>query len=64
MKIFIEKENKTVEEPVPENCTALLAKLNILPTTVIIVKNNKVVLPDEKLSESDDVKILSVVSGG
>ena len=63
MKVYIEKTNqkknlsaKTVEE--------LLHKLGINPDTVLISKNNKIVLLDEKLSDADEVNILSVVSGG
>jgi len=63
MLVFIEKENKTVE------CNAssgkeLLAKLNINPSTVLLVKNSDVILDEEPLSETDQIKILSVISGG
>lgn len=63
MKVFIERENKTIE------CTAangieLLKQLNIPESTVLVVKNNEVVLAETELSETDDVKILSVISGG
>lgn len=64
MKIFIEKENKLLE--LKETCTGkkLLEKLNINPATVILVKNEEVVLEDELLEKNDDIKILSVISGG
>jgi sulfur carrier protein ThiS len=64
MKVFIEKENKQIV--LDKECTAkdLLVELSINPTTVILVKNNETILLDEKLSKDDEVKILSVVSGG
>ncbi len=42
----------------------LLNKLNINPETVIVTKNNELVNQEEKLDNKDNVKILSVVSGG
>jgi len=64
MKIFIEKENRLLE--LAKKCTGLdlLKELDINPATVLLVRNDEVVLPDEDLSETDDVKILTVVSGG
>jgi len=64
MNIYIEKEQKRLA--LEKACTAqeLLARLNINPDTVLVVKNDEVVLPEENLSEADDIKILSVVSGG
>lgn len=64
MKIYIEKDDKLLE--LKKNMTGLelLKELNINPNTVIIVRNNEVILSEEKLSETDDVKIISVVSGG
>jgi len=49
-----------------KNSTAkeLLIELGINATTVILVKNNETILLDEKLSKDDEVRILSVVSGG
>jgi sulfur carrier protein ThiS len=64
MEVYIEKTQSTVLYE--KACTAqeLLEHLNIIPSTVLIVKNGEVILPDEALSETDEVKLLSVVSGG
>ncbi len=63
MEIYIEKTNETVGHT---PCTAgeLLKDLGINPDTVLVAKNDEVVLLDEDLSETDKIKILSVVSGG
>lgn len=63
MKVYIEKQDKLIELEA-ENVKDLLDALKINPSTVIIVKNNEVVLLDEQLNEDDDIKILSVISGG
>jgi len=64
MKVFIESEDKQIV--LDKECTAkeLLVELDINPTTVILVKNNETILLDEELSKDDEIKILSVVSGG
>ena len=42
----------------------LLAKFKINPVNVIVVKNNELVTGDDVLDDDDEIKILSVVSGG
>jgi len=63
MKVYIEKINqykntkaKTVKE--------LLEKLKINPTTVIVTRNNELITEEQKIKDSDKIKILSVISGG
>ncbi|MBT7903456.1 MoaD/ThiS family protein [Candidatus Woesearchaeota archaeon] len=64
MKVFIEKENKNIEIDFQGTVKNLLLDLKINPETVIVVCNDELVLLDEKLSDFDSVKLLSVVSGG
>ena len=64
MEVFIERENKAVHVKGVSTGKALLKKLKITPTTVILVRENEVILAEEKLGTGDRIKILSVVSGG
>ena len=66
MKIFLEKKNKYKSLEIKEKITfkELIKKLKISCESSILVKNNKIVLEDEILCNLDEVKILSVVSGG
>ncbi|MFC1723760.1 MoaD/ThiS family protein [Nanoarchaeota archaeon] len=43
---------------------SLLSDLKINSETVLITKNQTVVTEDEILKDTDEVKILSVISGG
>lgn len=63
MKVYIERtnENKSIKA---SNVTELLKKLNINPGTVLVIKNNALVPESEKLNDKDEIKIISVVSGG
>ncbi len=63
VKIFIERtdEHKEVEA---STIIEAAKKLNINLTTVIAVKNNELVTEEEKITENDEIKFLSVISGG
>lgn len=63
MKVFIEKTNET-KELESKTVNELLSKLKINPTTVIVIRNSELVTEDEQLSSKDEIKILSVISGG
>lgn len=66
MEIFIERENKTVNLEIDGEQTIkrILKKLNLSTESVIIIKNNDISLEDELVSNTDKLKLLSVVSGG
>jgi len=66
INVFIDRENKNTTMEVDKNSivTDLLKKLNINPVTVIVSRNNELILEDEKLNDNDKIKILSVISGG
>lgn len=66
LKVFYDRENseKTIELDKNSSVNDLLKKLKINPVTVIVSKNNNIILEEEKLNDNDDVKIISVISGG
>ena len=66
IKVFYDRENKEKTIMLDNNLTVkdLLTKLSINPVTVIVSKNNEIILEDERLKENDDIKIISVISGG
>jgi len=61
--VYLEKEDKTVE--VNELIVSeILKSLKINPTTVIITKNDELILEESKLSKEDKITIIPVISGG
>jgi len=63
IKIFIERTNQTKNieaNTIPE----IFKKLSINPQEVIITRDNELITEDEKLSNNDEIKLLSVISGG
>jgi thiamine biosynthesis protein ThiS len=66
VNVFIDRENKNTKLELDTNSVVsdLLKKLNINPVTVIVSRNNELILEEEELNDNDEVKILSVISGG
>lgn len=64
MKVFIERENKTKKLKFSGKVSSLLRQLKLNPATVLVAKNNVLVTEDDVLTDKDEVKILSVISGG
>ena len=63
IKVYIEKENKVVKLEA-SNAKEVLTKLNINPETVLLSLNNELILQETKLNNNDELKLLSVISGG
>ena len=66
VNVFVDREDKRMILELESSLLVadLLKKLDINPVTVIISRNNELVLEDEKLNNNDEIKILSVISGG
>ena len=64
MKIFIERHKKHKSMRFNGSVKDLLKRLKINPEEVIVAANNELVTADDKLRDSDKVKVLSVISGG
>lgn len=66
INVFIDRENKNTNLELDNSSIVsdLLKKLSINPVTVIISRNNELILEDEELKDKDEIKILSVISGG
>ena len=63
MKIEIEG-GKTITKKFSGRGSLLLKELNLNASTVLMVRNGTLVPEDEFLKDTDEIKILSVVSGG
>ncbi len=42
----------------------MLKYLKLLPESVLVVRNGQLIAEDQKLQPADEVKIVSVISGG
>jgi len=64
MNVFLEREEKNITITFEGTVESLLAKLNINAETVLVVRDDKLLTSDRKVGGNDEVKILSVISGG
>ena len=66
VSVFIDRENKNARLELENNSLVadLLKELKVNPVTVIVSRNSELILEDEKLEDNDEIKILSVISGG
>lgn len=63
LSVFLERENKQLEVEA-NSIKEILDKLNVNKEAVIIVINNELSTEDSKIKDKDDIKFLSVISGG
>lgn len=63
MRVFIERSGQWRELQAPD-VSSLLVLLGLDPGTVLVVRNGSLVTVDELLEAADEVRVLSVVSGG
>lgn len=63
VKVFIEKENLT-RIIKADSIEEMLKKVGINPEVILVVKNNMLVTKKATIKEGDEIKLLSVVSGG
>ena len=64
MQAYFDKEKKTHTLRFKGTVLELLRKLKINQETVIVVRNNEVLNVSDLIDDKDDIRILSVVSGG
>ncbi len=64
MNVFIERDSSTKKLKFSGTVSQLLQKLELNPTAVLVARNNALVTEDDSLNDKDEIKILSVISGG
>lgn len=63
MNVFIERSKET-KDIYAKSVADMLDQLDISAEEVLVSKNGELVTEDEPLDENDDIKIMSVISGG
>lgn len=64
MKVLLRNPRRELEIDAPPNVEALLARLDVVPESVLVIRNDTLVTRDARLSDTDVVEIRPVVSGG
>lgn len=64
MKVFIEKLEKKKEMKFEGTVKELLLKLKINPHTVMVTNKKKILELNDKVEDSDEIKLIDVIMGG
>lgn len=65
MKVVMRNPRRDVElDPPPRTVEALLSVLDVVPESVLVIRNDELVTRDTRLGPDDVVEVRPVISGG
>ncbi len=64
MQVYIEREGRQLQMKFKGTVAELLEQLKINKGTVLVTRDNELLTSDEKVEDADEIRILSVISGG
>jgi sulfur carrier protein len=64
MKVVLRNPKRELDLPAPRSVGRLLRELEIVPESVLVIRNDTLATHDERLSDDDVVEIRPVMSGG
>jgi sulfur carrier protein len=64
VRVRLLPHNKTVTFSGNLRVSILLKKLSLLPTSVMVIRNDQLLTEDELVCDEDEIEIRSVISGG
>ena len=64
MKVKLRNPDRVVEVDGASTVAAVLQKLDIVPEAVLVIRDATLLTRDERVSESDELEVRPVLSGG
>ncbi len=64
MRVRLRNPDRELDVSGPETVDALLGHMNIVPESVLVIRDATLLTRDERLSPGDSVEIRPVLSGG
>lgn len=64
MKVKLRNPDRVVEVSGPSNVSMLLKELQIIPESVLVIRDATLLTRDENLNEDDEIEVRPVLSGG
>jgi sulfur carrier protein len=64
MKVVLRNPRRELDVPAPRTVAQLLTRLEVVPESVLVIRNDTLVTGDERLRDDDVVEIRPVTSGG
>lgn len=64
MKVKLRNPDRVVEVSGPTNVLSLLHELQIVPESVLVIRDATLLTRDERLTDEDEIEVRPVLSGG
>jgi sulfur carrier protein len=64
MRVVLRNPRRELDVPTPRTVAQLLTDLEVVPESVLVIRNDTLATHDERLHEDDVVEIRPVTSGG
>jgi sulfur carrier protein len=64
MNVVLRNPRREIQVSGPTTVDALLAQLDLVPESVLVIRGDTLVTHDARLSDDDEVEIRPVISGG
>ena len=64
MKVKLRNPDRVVDVAGPSTVAGLLSELDIVPEAVLVIRDATLLTRDEALTDSDEVEVRPVLSGG
>ena len=64
MRVVLRNPRRELDVPTPRTVAQLLTELEVVPESVLVIRNDTLATHDERLTENDIVEIRPVMSGG
>lgn len=64
MRVTLLPQNRTITFPKRMSVASLLKKLDLLPGTVMVIRDAGLLTDDEVIQLDDEIEVRSVISGG
>ncbi len=64
MNVVLRNPRREIEIPGPLSVAALLDRLDLVPESVLVIRNDTLVTRDARLTDDDRIEIRPVISGG
>jgi sulfur carrier protein len=64
MKVKLRNPDRVVDVSGPKTVSALLAELQIVPESVLVIRDATLLTRDEAVTETDELEVRPVLSGG
>jgi sulfur carrier protein len=64
MRVVLRNPRRELDVPTPRTVAQLLTELEVVPESVLVIRNDTLATHDERLHEDDVVEIRPVISGG